>query len=441
VGDLDELRALGCRAYVWGYPFVRSAQLRMNLTRPRDPADPGTQAVAGAPLNALGHARTLATPATRVGVAPNNDTLYSLAWLDLSAGSFILETPDFGDRYYTFQMGQSDSSSGRSFGQRTHGRRLPPLFISGPGAADKAPVGMEHVHSHYRFLLVAGRILVDGPSDLPAVHRLQDQIRLHPWKMDGSRPAAADGRGGPPRGRPAPGQTDSRLEFLRQLGEVFVDAGTAPSDVPMLASLACIGLSPDQGFRGDRLGPEQCGAVARGLSDGEALVGARTLELGRKVNGWSINYLGADFGDDHLLRAAVAMDQIYIVEAAEALYPSARVDSVGDPLDGRNRYRIRFDAGNLPPVGAFWSITLYFAKGFMVPNPIDRWSIGDRTPNLVFEDGGALEILIQHEPLQSHGNWLPAPSEPFMLLMRLYHPLPRTSNGEWVPPPVEKIGA
>ena len=186
MGDMERWRALGRLAFVWGYPFVRAAQLRHRLTRPRDPDDPGSAAVAAAPVNEFGHARTLATPATRVGVAPNNDTLYSLAWLDLTNGPFVVETPDFKERYYVFQMGQADSSSGRCWGQRSHGGQLPPLFISGPGDEQVGPEGMVHVRSNYRFLMVAARILVDGPADLPNVHRLQAQIRVRPWRAPAS---------------------------------------------------------------------------------------------------------------------------------------------------------------------------------------------------------------------------------------------------------------
>lgn len=438
--DLETLRTMGSRAFVWGYPIVRSAQVRMNLTHPRNLADQNANAVAGAQINTLGHARMLATPATRVGVAPNNDTLYSLAWLDLSAGPFILQAPEFGDRYYTFQMGQADSSTERSFGQRTHGSRLPPLFIYGPGSLVEVPADMEPVQSRYRYLLVAGRILVDGTADLSAVHKLQDEIRLLRWgERTAILPASEGGPGEPEVKADAP-QKGCALAFLQQLGSVLADIGTRPEDDTVIASLSRIGLAPAKGLKFDHLDAGQRSAIAAGLRDGETLVRAKTHELGRKVNGWSINYRGASFGNDHLLRAAVALDQIYIVEADEALYPNARVDSDGDVLDGRHRYRIRFPPGALPPVGAFWSITLYFSKGFMVPNPIDRWSIGDRTPNLAFEDDGSLEILVQQaQPEQGNGNWLPAPAEPFMLLMRLYCPLARARDGQWVPPPVAKI--
>jgi len=440
VRSLAWLRALASDAFVWGYPFVRAAQLRAHLTRTRDAKDAASAAVASAPLNTLGHARRLATPDTRVGVAPNNDTLYSLAWLDLAARSFVLRTPDFGDRYYSFQMGQADTSSELCFGQRTHGSRLPPLFIHGPGCTHAAPSGMTPVRSRYRYLMVAGRILVEGASDLPAVHQLQDQIALDPWEPQHVEERLPGVTAPAPSSAFGNSVADPELVFLEQLGRVLLDIGSAPEDLELVQSLGAIGLSLEHGYLDDHLVGEARVAVAEGLRDGRSRVRAKTLDLGRRANGWSINDRGASFGADHLLRAAVAMDQIYSVEAAEALYPSARVDHLGEVLDGRRRYRIRFEADNLPPVRAFWSITLYFARGFLVPNPIDRWSIGDRTPGLTRAPDGALEIVVQHaRPEDTRANWLPAPPGPFMLLMRLYHPYADASDGAWVPPPVMRL--
>ena len=442
LADTTDPHALGLRAFVWGYPLVRAAQLRINLTRPDDPCAARPPTVAGAPINSMGHARVLATPQTRVGVAPNNDTLYSIAWLDLDAGPFVLEGPDFGNRYYTFQMGQADSSTDRSIGQRTHGGRLPPILIVGPGHPGDVPPGMERVRSHHRYLMVAGRILVDGPADLVAVHALQDQVRLRPWS---AWQAGIAGLTVVPAQRPLTVFTpsaDDGLGFLEQLGVVLGDLTLSPQETGIVESLRCIGLVPGTGFHKESLTAKACAALAAGLREGEALVRSKTLDLGRKVNGWSINDRGSRFGEDYLLRAAVAMDQIYIVEPEEALYPSARIDASGQALDGRHHYRLRFPLGTLPPVRAFWSITIYYAKGFMVPNPINRWAIGDRTPGLVLAPDGSLDILLQPAPPAGAmaANWLPTPKEAFMLLMRLYHPQAQALNGQWVPPAIERIG-
>jgi hypothetical protein len=439
-GDTHDPYVLAVRAYVWGYPLVRAAQLRQNATRPDDPYAKRPSTVAGAPLNTLGHARALATPETRIGVAPNNDTLYSLAFLDMNEGPFVLDSPDFGRRYYTFQFGQADTSTDQSLGRRTHGARLPPVFIVGPGYVGMAPEGMVVVESRDRYLMIAGRILVNGATDLPAVHALQDEIRLRRWNAGAPAPATPTPQR--PLTDPASG-VPKDFEILEMLGAVLRDSTPTPRDRALITSFAQIGLTREHGFRLQDLRPAERSAIADGLADAEAVVRAKTYDLGRKVNGWSINYIGPRFGDDHLLRAALAMDQIYIVEPEEALYPSARVDGAGQPLDGKNRYRIRFAPDRLPPVGAFWSITLYHAKGFMVENPIDRWAIGDRTSGLTYGGDGSLEILVQHERPAGDvaANWLPAPNGPFMLLMRLYNPKAPILGGAWTPPSAERMAS
>lgn len=428
----DDPYVLAVRAYIWGYPLVRAAQLRLNATRPDDPFALRAPSEAGAALNTLGRARQLASPATRIGVAPNNDTLYVLGFIDTARGAFVLETPDFGRRYYTIQFGQADTTTDVSLGQRTHGGRLPRVLLHGPSFRGKVPAGMIGVPSRQRYLMIAGRILVDGPVDLPAVHALQDGIRLYPFAGHTADNVPSAQR---PLTSPA-SNVPENLRWAEMIGAVLRDWRVGPREKSLVASFRRIGISPERGFLPDRLDEAQRAAVAEGLADGAAIVRRKTEAAGHKVNGWSINYRGASFGNDFLLRAAVAMDQIYIMDAREALYASARVDAGGKALSGRNRYRLRFAPGKLPPIDAFWSVTMYHDKGFLVDNPIDRWSIGDRTPGLRHDADGSLDIVIQHDPPPPHdrANWLPAPEGGFMLLMRLYNPRAKMRDGKWKPP-------
>lgn len=436
-GATNDPYQLALRAYVWGYPLVRAAQLRQNITLP-PPTDSGRSAPPlSAPLNQIGHARALATPDMKQGVAPNNDTLYSLAWLDMNDGPFVLETPDFGTRYYTFQMGQADTSTTQSPGQRTNGSHLPAIFIQGPNQQQTVPAGMMPVRSTQRYMMIAGRILVKGTNDLPAVHALQDRIVLRrysdyvakrqvPAPVGAQRPLTSAVRAA----SPSPG-------FLDMLGNVLRDWRVTPTDAGLVASFAQIGLTPGEGFRPERLSAAQRDALMRGVAAGERSVRAETLTLGTRVNGWGINYAGAQFGSDYLLRAAVAMDQIYVLPTEEALYPNARTDGSGRELDGRKSYVLRFKKEQLPPVKSFWSATMYFAKGLLVPNPIARYSIGDRTPGLAYERDGSLELVMQHDrPKDSTVNWLPTPDAPFMLMLRLYNPEAAVLDRRWTPPAV-----
>ena len=427
---------LALQATIWGYPLVRAAQLREKATQPDNPFAPRPSTVATAPINQLGRAKALSDHDTRIGVAPNNDTLYVLTFIDTAAGPFKLETPDFADRYYAFQFGEADSSTLHTYGQRTHGPKLPPVFIVSPDYHGAKPRGALLVRSTQRYLMVAGRILVTDPRDLPRASALADSIRLHKWlgrgklvdpPLTAQRPLGAEA-----------GQIADDLRLLADLGTVLRDWRPSPAEVRLVRSFGRIGLTPAAGFRPARLSTTERAAVAQGIHDGLDLVRAKTRDLGITANGWSTSYAGSIFGTDYLLRAAVAMDQIYVVNREEALYPVAHVDRDGKPLDGRKSYVICFTRDQMPPVNAFWSITMYYAKGFLVPNAMHRYSIGDRTPGLVYGPDGSLKIVVQNEsPGQDReSNWLPAPPEGFMLMMRLYRPGPAILDRTWQPPAI-----
>jgi hypothetical protein len=442
-GDTDDPYRLAVRAYVWGFALVLGTRIRQGLTNPRDPFAPRSPATAGAPLNNLGHQRRLSDPTFGIGVAPNVDTLYSLAWLDLAEEPFVLDTPDFGDRYHTFQMGYGDTATELSLGTRSHGGRLPPVFIGGPNHRDPAPAGMFYVACPTRYFLLAGRILVQpDATDYEKVYDLQSRIKLRPL---GRYLAGEDGTNPVPEQRLFDEGAESvapDLVPLNELGNVLRDWVVLPQEQTLVDSLAVIGLTREHGFRAETLGEAARAPVARGLADAAELVDRKTRDLGKNANGWTFNYLGPRFGNDYLLRAAVAKDQIYVTVPEEALYPLAKSDGEGLPLTGEHAYRIRFAVDDLPPVDAFWSLTMYTRDcGPLVPNPIDRYAIGDRTAGLVRETDDSLAVQIQNgEPSPSSiVNWLPAPKSEFHLMMRLYLPRANALDGSWVPPVIERV--
>jgi hypothetical protein len=442
-GSAKDPYTLAVRAYVWGFPLVSAATLRQSLTNPADPFAPRPPTSPGAALNNLGLQLETSDPRT-LGVGVNNDTLYALAWLDLHQGPFVLETPNFGDRYYTFQMAQADTSTEWSFGSRTHGSQLPPLFIYDPHFKGKVPKGMIGVRSSGRYFLVAGRILVDPnvPGDFEAVHALQQQIKLRPW----SKWARGEtGVNDPPAQRPLVDPSrgvDPALRFLEQLGNVLPDVYSRTREIPLLRQLTRIGVSRRFGFDPSKLTPEAKAEVIRGLADAMTIVRDKSLNLGVNVNGWTLNLRGPRFGYDWLLRAGVALDQRYVTVPEEALYPVGRVDADGQPLNGANAYRIHFAPGQLPPVGAFWSITMYDNAGHLVANPINRYSIGDRTPGMITNPDGSLDILIQNtQPATGPANWLPSPTGQFYIMLRLYVPGSQILDQSWQPPAIENLSA
>jgi hypothetical protein len=430
----EQLEQAAERIYIWGFPLVEAARIRLVSTR--GVSDNPASLVA--PMNRIGNGRILADPNTRIGVGPNNDTLYSLVRMDMNDGPFVFETPEFGTRYYTFSLNAADSSSTDSLGQRTHGHQLPPLFIHAARDHIATPAGMVGVISPTRYFQLAGRILVHGPDDAPAVHALQDRLRLRRYAD------WANGKDILPPVSPERPLTDpavavpADLIFLENLGQVLRDWWSMPGDAPFLALARKLAIG-NRGFDPTLLTPAQHAAVARGLAAGMALVLDRSHRLGTEVNGWTINYHGPRFGTDYLLRAAVAKDQIYVAVPEEALYPVARVDAVGRLLDGHHDYTITMKSNALPPVGAFWSVTLYDDHGFMVANPIGRYSIGDRTSGIVRSPDGSVTIAISHhQPTSRAVNWLPAPEGPFYLMMRLYQPKASVLERHWLPPRVIK---
>lgn len=434
--DAAAVEELARRAYVWGMPLVEAALIRQRFVQPQAPGNAVT-------INRFKHRRTLAGPEMRVGVGPNNDTIYSLAWVDLAGGPLIVSTPDFGNRYYTFSINFADSSAEQSLGQRTHGGQLPPLFLHGPSYKGRVPAGMVDVPSPTRYVNIAGRILVRSAAEYAEVHALQDKLAIHRW---------ADWRKGLQGPAPAvpmrdiaigPEGTPPALQFYYRLGSVLQDWVVRPQERGIVDELKPLGISMRNGFDPTGLPAASIAAITRGYDRAKEDVRQASLRLGVERSGWTTNYRGPRFGTDDLLRAAVAKDQIFVAVPEEAVYPIARVDADGSKLDGAHRYRIHFLPGQLPPVDAFWSITAYDDTGFMIPNPASRYSVGDRTQGLVVDkDGGVTVELSSTEPAAgSAANWLPvAPEAPFYLMMRLYRPRPEVLDRSWVPPAIERIG-
>jgi hypothetical protein len=443
-GETRDPYLLAVRAYVWGFPLVLATRLRQSFTLPTTPFAPRLPTSAGAPLNNLGHQQRLSDPALG-GVAPNVDTLYSLAWLDLAAEPFVLEAPDFGPRYYTFQMAYGDTAADVSLGRRTHGPQLPPVLIRGPNDLTPTPPGMLDVASPTRYFMLGGRVLVDpsDPADAEAVHALQARIRLRPLTR---YRAGETGPNPVPAERPLDDGVhalEPDMQPLGRLGNVLRDWIVPQQDRALVTSFGRIALTCERGFEPDTLSVSAQAAVARGLADAAELIERKSHDLGTTANGWTINYLGPRFGDDYLLRAAVAKDQIYVTVPEEALYPVTARDAGGRPLVGDGAYTLTFAPGALPPVDAFWSLTLYAREGGLVPNSIGRYAIGDRSAGLVRDRGGQLTIRIQHAPPadEARANWLPAPKGPFRLMLRLYVPGAEALARSWLPPPVEAVHA
>ena len=408
---------------VWGYPLVFAQRLRLRFTSPLEPRTPRPPTSAGAPLNEMGHQRRLSDHTLTAGVAPNVDTLYSLAFLDLDCGDFELRMPDFGSRYYSVQIGEADSSTAAVLGLRTHGATMPSLLLTRETAG---PDTDHRLVCRSRYVMVAVRVLVDPAvaNDVAAAQRLQDLIEL---VGPPSPPIPSDPVSVALVNRSRDDESLDPRGFLESLDSAI--AGLSTADIPSWVIEARRRLR--QVMHDDESG-ERSALVARGLAEGMDRIAAHVTELGRTVNGWAINDGGTDFGDDHLLRAAVAHSQIYINPAAEAIYPVCETDSRGRSLSGTHEYSLTFAPGDRPPVDHFWSLTMYHRRGLLCENAIGRHAITDRTPGLETGADGSLTILIQNTRPSSAANWLPCPAGEFRVMFRLYGP----RDVSWTPPAV-----
>ena len=427
--------AIGVVAYVWGYPAV------INETRSRVGMAGSLEIVPHmlrGPLNTLVSAKELLTPDFEDVQSPNNDTLYTTAWLDLRDEPLVLHVPDMAGRFYTYQFVDAYTNNFTYVSQRTRGFREMDIAICGPGYSGALPTGVERIDAPTPTVFVIGRLAVDGPEDVPNVHALQDKMFLGPLS------GWADGRTAEPRVAEPSGH-DGPLAFFQELGDLIADNPPPSHDLGLMGVFGQIGLTVDHGFDPDAIDEPTRRGLLRAVADGEDMIAAAAQGLGSEMNGWQLPPVAAEyFGTDYLYRAAVGWQSMYVNDPIEAYYPPIYVDLDGSQLDGATgTYEIRFPAGQLPPVGAFWSITLYdLEKRLMVDNTIERYSIGDRTPGIVHADDGSLTVTIQHEAPDgdARSNWLPAPAAPFYLLMRMYLPSMEVLNGQYEIPGIQRTG-
>jgi hypothetical protein len=439
-----DLAGLASEAFFYGYPLVADVDEVVRFTRT------GMGSVPAAPFNQFSHARSLAGPADTF-VTINNDTLYSIAQLDLSAGPLQLSVPDTGDRYYVLQFIDTWTNNFAYVGTRASGSSARSYLVTPPGWAGQVPGGRTQIPAPTRIASILGRWACSGTRDLPAVHALQDQLSLHP--------ASGNAAGA---GVPEPAAGPAGLEFFEKLRTWLLAFPPAAPDRDYQQRFGPLGLldqdSPYQDAASDLADP-----LVAGLTDGKAKLEAFTRTgTVQKINGWmtglhmfdyNLDYFGPgtinepqwkkpDRATGYPERALSARVGLWGNHAYEATYAQIFQDDQGEQLTGSRRYSIRFS--ELPPVRAFWSLTMYdIPNYYLIANPISRYSIGDRTPGLNYAADGSLTIIIQADPPADEAqraNWLPAPGGDFRPIMRLYEPGQAILDGTYTLPPIHRLG-
>jgi len=368
-------------------------------------------------VNLFTHTHRRLGPDDREVVSPNNDTAYSNSWLDLSLGPVVIETPDMGERYWTLGLLDAWTNPFAYVGRRTTGNRTQRTLLHGPGWRGDMPAGITHtIAAPGDDVWLIGRILVDDtPGDVEQVRALQLQFAMR--RLDGSDAAMAVDTGLDGRSSEVP----SPSPYAR-----IVDEAVTRNPVPAGERLAWRGLDDAVGLALPQVFDE-----LRRADQPRALGGGWALPVAVRTH----------WGDDVLTRARVARNLIGALGIEEAMYPTAEVAADGQALHGSHAYELRFPRRGGPQVGAFWSLTMYRRSTCLfVANPINRYSIGDRTPGLRFDADGGLAIRIQADDPGPDRNWLPAPAgELFYVVLRLYQPQGDHLEFRYAYPPLQRL--
>lgn len=433
----QQARSIASEAYLYGTPMVASYQTMyaFNLDK-NNPQYKG-------PPNTFNNIARVFTPDDTAFVTPNADTPYSFAMLDLRAEPVVISVPPIEKRrYFVLQLMDLYTYNFAYIGSRETGNGGGNFLVAGPRWDGKVPRGITKViKSETELVNVVGRTQLFNAADLNNVKRIQARYKIQPLSSFAKRPA-------PPA--PAavewippvpPGEMRTSLEFYNQLAFLLQFAPTHPTEKWLRERLGSIGIKPGQAYPVDQLDPRLRRALQEGMHTAQNDIDKNRTALAGKTDG--LFGSRAKLKNDYLARATGTQIGIGANSREEALYPVLEKDSRGQELDGRYAYTLRFAPRSLPPVNAFWSMTMYrLPEQLLASNPIDRYLINSpMLPSLKKDRDGGLTIYIQSQSpgkgKESH--WLPAPPGPFMVTLRYYWPKPALLDGKWVTPEIQRV--
>jgi hypothetical protein len=437
-----QARAIAVEAYVYLYPLVTMEITRRQLTNLPAGVKPGQ-----GPMGEFQHVRQFPPAGFKAVVRPNFDTLYSSAWLDLTSEPMLVLAPDTDGRYYLLPMLDMWTDVFASPGKRTTGTEEAAYAVVPPGWDGEVPEDVELVQAATPYVWIIGRTQTNGPADYDSVNRVQDGFRIAPLSSWGQRFAPEEIEPDPRVDMETPPLEQvnglSGRDYFALAAELLKLHPPHVTDWSTLARVRRIGLRPGESFDYPTLDPETRQAVDQAPAAGLELMRTSIPRLTRIVNGWQMNTdsIGV-YGNFYLKRAIVSMLGLGANQPEDAIYPLNVGDADGQPLNGDHDYMLHFEPAELPPVHAFWSVTMYDAEGFHAANAINRFALGDRDA-LTYNDDGSLDLYLQHEAPgpERESNWLPAPRGPLGVTMRLYAPRAEALDGRWNPPPIRQANA
>jgi hypothetical protein len=441
-----EARETAIEAYIYAYPLVTMEMTRRVMTNIDKPA--GSKA----PMGQFARLRTYPAVDDHSVTAPNADTLYTLAWLDVSKEPWIVSIPDMKDRYFLLPMLDGWTNVFQDPGKRTTGTKAQKYAITGPGWSGTLPAGVTEYKSGTGLVWVLGRIYCAGtPEDYKAVHALQDQVSAVPLSAYGKPYTPGPGSVDPAIDmKTAPREQVNAMDgaaYFKLFAELMKTNPPSAEDAPMVAKLAKIGIVPGQDFDASKLEP----AVAKGIADapkpGQEKVSKYLEEAlvtgdAKVEHGWLYFSKTGLYGTGYRNRAMITWYGLGANRPQDAVYPTSEGPELIKKYSGANKYVAHFKKGELPPANAFWSITMYDKDYFFVPNAINRYTVSSRSKFKANADG-SIDLYIQKDSpgKDKEQNWLPAAADKFVLMMRLYWPsekAPSILDGTWKPPEVKE---
>jgi len=438
LSPLESIEVIAQEAYIYLYPLILMDVTRKQLIN----LDPKVSPIGGA-ANTFTHVRAFPTAEMRAIVRPNFDTLYSSAWLDLTDGPVVVSTSDTGGRYFLLPMIDMWTDVFAVPGKRTNGTEAANFVLVPPGWSGNLPPNAARIDAPTPYVWIIGRTQTNGVKDYAAVHKIQDGYKITLLADWGRTPRTIEEKIDPAVDTKTEPMTQVNrmpaLEFFKYAAELMKHSRPHVTDWSIIARMKRIGLEPGKSLDSTKVNGD---VLERGAAAGLKLLHDKLPTLARVINGWQMNTdtMGV-YGNYYLKRAIVALVGLGANQPEDAIYPLATSDSGGNPLVAENKYVLHFSKDELPPVDAFWSLTMYDAEGFQVANPINRFAIGDRNP-LTFNGDGSLDLYIQSDDpgADKDSNWLPAPkSGQLGLTLRLYAPRPQVANGFWNPPAIRRL--
>ncbi|EUB75564.1 protein of unknown function DUF1254 [Pseudomonas sp. GM41(2012)] len=435
-----EARAIAKEAYVYGFPVVDSYRIQYSYFVDRQNPEFKAQ------WNQIRNIPRVYTPADTAIQTPNSDTPYSWLGMDLRAEPIVLTVPAIEKgRYFTIQLIDAYTFNFAYIGSRTTGNSGGSFLIAGPAWKGQTPKGVKEViRSETEFVFAAYRTQLFNPGDLDNVKKVQAGYKAQTLSafLGTTTPKAA----------PAidfikpltPAQEKTSLQFFNVLNFVLGFCPTNPSETELMARFAKIGVGPGQIFDPGKLSPELKEAIEQGMADAWADFAGLKKEFDEgKLTSGDVFGTREYLKNNYLFRMGAAVLGIYGNSKLEAMYPTYYVDEAKRKLDGANRYTLRFAPGQLPPVNAFWSLTMYEEPAsLLVANPINRYLVNSpMLPQFKRDADDGLTLIIQNESpgKDKEANWLPAPKGAFSMIMRLYWPKAEATEGKWTAPPLKRM--